>query len=113
MTVQATITQKLTVALQPLYLDVINESANHHVPAGAETHFKLVVASARFDGQSRVRRHQDIYALLRDELAVGVHALAIHAYTPDEWQANQGVPASPACLGGSKQTQDKNKEMQA
>lgn len=102
MTVQQTITQKLTIALQPLHLDVINESGSHHVPAGSETHFKLVIASLRFEGQSRVQRHRRVYDILAEELAGGVHALAIHTYTPEEWQGSQAVPASPDCLGGSK-----------
>ena len=40
--------------------------------------------------------------LLGEAFRGGLHALSIHAKTPDEWAATPGAPASPACLGGSK-----------
>ena len=43
---------------------------------------------------------QLVYSLLGDELADGVHALALHTYTPDEWSDIGGVPDSPNCMGG-------------
>jgi len=100
--VETIIQTKISAALRPEYLDVINESGSHNVPAGSETHFKLVVVSSNFEGKNRVARHRAIYAELADELAGGVHALALHTYTPDEWTAlDQPAPASPNCLGGS------------
>ena len=103
MSVQSVILEKITKTLSPLVVDVINESHQHNVPANSETHFKLIVVSADFEEQSLVKRHQFIYELLNDELASGVHALALHLYTPNEWQLrNQSVAASPQCLGGSK-----------
>ncbi len=54
----------------------------------------------------KVARHQRMYQILADELAGPVHALALHTYSPAEWQQRQGeTPASPNCLGGSKQDQ--------
>lgn len=97
-----TIRAKLDAALSPVYLEVLNESRNHHVPQGSETHFKVVIVSAIFEGLGRVQRHRRVYGLLADELMSGVHALAIHAYTLGEWGAQEGViPVSPACRGGS------------
>ncbi len=103
MSVQQQIETKLRAALSPLELDVANESHMHSVPPGSESHFRVVVVSDAFDGLRAVARHQRIYQLLADELAGGVHALALHTYTPQEWQQRAAsAPASPACLGGSK-----------
>lgn len=101
-TVQQQIRQKLAV-LAPLHLEVVNESFMHSVPPNSETHFKVVIVSPQFNGKRQVARHQSIYQLLAAELAGGVHALALHTYTEDEWQTREhSAPASPECLGGSK-----------
>lgn len=92
----------LTAEFQPVHLEVINESHMHSVPPGSETHFKVVLAAPAFAGKRQVQRHQAIYACLADELQNGVHALALHTFSPEEWLANAAVPASPQCLGGSK-----------
>lgn len=93
------IQNKLQV-LQPQVVDVVNESHMHAGPA-TDSHFKLVVVSDAFAGVRPVARHQQVYALLADELAGPIHALALHLYTPEEFQTVQ-VPLSPNCLGGSK-----------
>lgn len=99
MSVQATIEEKLQ-ALEPVFLAVENESHRHAVPPNSETHFKVTLVSARFEGLMPVKRHQRIYALLADELSGPVHALALHLYTPEEWQASGGQrPDSPNCRG--------------
>lgn len=103
MTVQASIEQKLQAVFAPVTLEVVNESYMHSVPPGSETHFKVVVVSDQFEGKRAVARHQAIYQALADEVQGPVHALAIHTYTPGEWQATNALsPASPQCLGGSK-----------
>lgn len=87
----------------PEHLAVIDESHLHAVPAGSESHFKLVVVSEAFAGESLVKRHRRINSLLRSEFDQGLHALAIHPYTPAEWrERGQEAPASPKCRGGSK-----------
>jgi stress-induced morphogen len=96
------IEQKLRAALTPMVLEVLNESDQHSVPRGSETHFKVVVVSAAFDGKSAVARHQMVYGALAEELQTGIHALAITSRTPGEWEASSAIPASPPCLGGSK-----------
>ncbi|MCH8499554.1 MAG: BolA/IbaG family iron-sulfur metabolism protein [Marinobacter sp.] len=97
---------KLAEAFPGDTCQVINESHSHSVPANSETHFKVTLVSASFAGQFKVKRHQRIYALLADELNAGVHALALHLYTPEEWVARDGAaPASPNCMGGSKKEQ--------
>lgn len=83
--------------LNPLHLELINESHMHAGPA-TDSHFKLVLVSADFAGLRPVARHQKVYALLSEALAGPVHALALHLYTPEEWQ-QASVPASPSCQG--------------
>jgi BolA protein len=97
---QQRIEERLLQAFAPVHLEVLNESHNHN--AGNDTHFKLVVVSGAFDGLRSVARHQKVYALMADEMAQGLHALALHLYTPDEWAATGMAPESPACRGGSK-----------
>lgn len=79
---------KLEAGLAPTRLDIEDESHRHAGHAGAreggETHFRIKVASARFSGKGRVERHRMVYALLADEIAQGVHALALQTQAPDE-----------------------------
>ena len=102
MIVQTEIEFILGEQFQPAHLQVENESHMHSVPPNSETHFKVVAVSGAFDGVRKVARHQKVYALVADELAGPVHALALHTYTPQEWQSQQTAPDSPQCLGGSK-----------
>ena len=91
----------LASQLALLHLDVVDESSGHNVPAGSESHFKVVAVAQDFDGMPRIKRHRRINELLSDEFASGMHALAVHAYTADEWQARFGeAPMSPPCAGG-------------
>ncbi len=96
------ICEKLTADFVPVHMDVEDESHGHSVPEGAESHFKVILASAKFEGLMPVKRHQAVYATLKDELAGSVHALALHLYTPEEWVAKGEAPQSPPCMGGSK-----------
>jgi BolA-like protein 1 len=101
-TVQQTLEAKLAAALQPLHLEVVNESSMHNVPRGSETHFKVLVVSPAFEGLGLVDRHRRVNDTLRDELRAGVHALSIRALTPSQWSEGQASVPSPPCLGGSK-----------
>jgi stress-induced morphogen len=101
MTVADRITEKLRFALEPTHLEVINESQNHNVPKGSETHFKVVVVSPRFEGLAPVRRHQLVYGTLAEEMKSGVHALAITSRSPTEWSTTPTANESPKCLGGN------------
>ncbi|APR76540.1 Cell division protein BolA [Minicystis rosea] len=103
MKMQQQIEGKLGDALAPAHLEVINESSMHSVPPGSETHFKVLVVSAAFEGQNLVARHRRVNEILRDELRSGVHALSIRALTPSQWEAEGAAGfVSPKCLGGSK-----------
>ena len=95
------IEDKLQKDLEPWHLEVINESPNHNVPDGAESHFKIVIVSEKFFDIRAVKRHQLIYSVLAEEMKK-IHAIAIHPFTPDEWADKQsGSTESPDCLGGS------------
>ena len=98
---QERIERKLAEALDPEHLEVVNESGNHNVAAGSETHFKVVVVARAFEGERLIKRHRRVNSTLAEELAAGVHALAMHTYTAEEWRARFGsAPMSPPCLGG-------------
>ncbi len=88
MRVQNAIRAKLTAALAPAVLDVVDESHLHAGHAGArpggETHFRVRVVAAAFAGKSRLERQRLVYRTLADELAGGVHALAMTTLTPAE-----------------------------
>lgn len=105
MSVAAQIETKLTAGLNVAELNIENESHMHSGPA-TDSHFKLTVVSDDFAGKRLVARHQMIYGVLSDLLQNPIHALAMHLYTPQEWQAREGyVMASPTCRGGSKADQ--------
>ncbi len=94
---------KLNDALSPVHLQVENESYMHNVPAGSESHFKVVVVSDKFAGQRPLARHRMVNEALIEEYSA-IHALSIHAYTPEEWREKSGfVAETPKCLGGNKQ----------
>lgn len=95
-------TQLLTQELTPIYLNVEDESANHHVPQGAETHFKVTAVAAKFIGLSRIARHRLLNHLLSQEFELGLHALSMHLYAPEEWEKNKAVLQSPSCRDGYK-----------
>ncbi|MBP2313698.1 BolA family protein [Azospirillum soli] len=82
------IRRKLTEALAPERLDVVDESGRHAGHAGArpegETHFHVTVVSAAFAGRSRIERQRMVYGLLAEEMAERIHALGLTTLTPDE-----------------------------
>jgi len=82
--------RKLEDGLKPARLVINDDSHRHaghagHNPEG-ESHFSIVVVADAFAGKSRVDRHRMVNALLADELAGRVHALALTTLTPDEDQ---------------------------
>ncbi|MDD0823634.1 BolA/IbaG family iron-sulfur metabolism protein [Mannheimia sp. AT1] len=100
MSVEQTIIEKINAEFSPLVLNIENESYMHSSGRGSESHFKLTLVSKKFEGQRTVARHRAVYTCLADELANGVHALALHLYTESEWEEISGtVPKSPNCLG--------------
>ena len=97
------IENKLNDDLNPWFLDVINESPNHNVPDGAESHIKIVIVSEKFLDFRAVKRHQLIYSILNEEMKK-IHAIAIHPFTPEEWKEKTGENLdAPRCLGGGNE----------
>jgi len=88
MTVESMIRETLMVALEPTRLDIENEShlhsGHHGSPGTGESHFRLVVVSAKFAQKTRIERHRMVNTALADLLKNRVHALAIKALAPGE-----------------------------
>jgi BolA protein len=80
--------EKLMLTLRPTRLDVINESELHaghrNSPGTGESHFRVLIVSDAFSGKSRVERHRLVNDALKDELAGGIHALALSTVAPGE-----------------------------
>ena len=76
----------LRAALEPLVLEVHDDSDQHAGHAGAREgrHFSVRIVSARFQGLARVARHRLVYDALHSLMPRGIHALAIDARVPDE-----------------------------
>jgi|TARA_B100001063_G_C16714034_1_gene529654 BolA protein len=102
MKIYQTIEQKLKESLSPIVLKIENESYKHAVPIDSETHFKLVVVSMSFENKPLIKRHQLIYGLLAYELKHSIHALALHTYTPEEWDSDSKVSETPNCMSGGR-----------
>ena len=88
MAVAETIERKLTEALAPLRLRIVDDSEKHRGHAGyregGETHFRVEVVSRDFAGLNRVARQRRVYEILADELEEQVHALQLKTLTPEE-----------------------------
>jgi BolA protein len=87
MSASDTITAKLTEKFAPAFLEVIDESMQHHGHAGwregGETHFRVRIATRHFDGMSRIAQHRAVMDALDAELKGSVHALAIEVLPSD------------------------------
>jgi BolA protein len=107
MTIQETITTKLNNAFSPEHLEVTNESFMHNVPEGSESHFKVIIVCDDFKDKMLIARHRLVNNVLQDELNKkqsegGIHALALHTMTMEEWFKKGKATESPECLGGGK-----------
>ena len=83
----AFIETRLATALAPESIDVRDDSAQHagHAGAAAGGHYTVTIVAGAFAGKSRVARHRLVYDALADVMQRGIHALAITAYTPEEF----------------------------
>ena len=87
--IAAEITKRLTEALGPTQLAVIDDSEKHrghggYNERGGESHFTVEIESPAFTGMSRVQRQRAVNHALADLLVERVHALAIKARAPGE-----------------------------
>ncbi len=91
MTMAQAIKTRLEARLQPVRLEIVDESSQHAGHAGSapggETHFRVLVVSREFEGLSRVARQRLVYETLEGELKSQIHALSLKAQTPEEASA--------------------------
>lgn len=82
------IREKLTAALNPDRLEIVDESHRHAGHAGSrpggETHFRVEVVAAVFQGKNRLERQRLVYAALKDEMSQQIHALSLVTRAPGE-----------------------------
>ena len=87
MSLATEIKQRLA-ALEPLSVDLVDESESHRGHAGYRegggTHWRLAIVSPRFAGQPVVARHRMVYQALGNLMQNPIHALAITARAPNE-----------------------------
>lgn len=83
----AAIRAMLEAALAPVELEVVDDSHKHAGHAGARDgrgHFSVAIVSPAFAGLAPLARHRKVYAALGSLMQSDIHALSIHARTPDE-----------------------------
>jgi BolA protein len=102
MSLETRIRARLDEALDPLHMQLVNESHNHSVAPGSETHWNLVIVSPAFEGKRLIQRHRAVYGALGEELRSGIHALSMKTLAPGEWRGSDVENPQPACMGGSK-----------
>ncbi len=81
------IQRRLEAALQPVRLEVRDESHLHVGHAGARDgrgHFAVLVVSAQFAGERALARHRRVYEAMDELMNTDIHALSIDARTPEE-----------------------------
>lgn len=99
---------RLQKAFVPFFIEVVNESSQHHGgDVNAQTHFKAVVVSDKFQSMTIKERHEQAQAVIGAEVYSKVHALSLHLRTCAEWQQQSTHPfQSPACRGGRSADQN-------
>ena len=94
----ATLIKQRLDDLNPQALEVFDESHEHAGHAGAMEsgggHFQLVIVSERFEGKNMLARHRMVYQAVGDLMPGKIHALAIRAFTPGEFDAHNGLPGN-------------------
>jgi BolA protein len=88
MSVRDAIETKLTAALAPERIEIVDESHLHAGHAGArpggDSHFRVTIVARAFAGKSRIERQRLVNGVLAEEFAAGLHALALVTLTPEE-----------------------------
>lgn len=99
MTLREQILEKLNAEFKPMVLELVNESHLHGRPPGAETHFKLLIVSDKFQGMSRIDRQRAVNQCFEGARQQGLHALTQKTLTPQEWdeQKDKMDFQSPPC----------------
>ncbi len=83
--IEALLRERLAI-LEPLRLEVIDDSALHAGHAGAREggHYRLLIVSPLFSGKTTQQRHRIIYDALGELMRSRIHALSIRSLTPEE-----------------------------
>ena len=100
--IEATIRSRIVDTFAPVHLEIENESYKHSSGKGAESHFKVFVVSAAFEGVPLVQRHRLVMDAVKGGSAVDlpVHALSISAKTPAQFADGAKIQTTPNCKGG-------------
>lgn len=90
--------------LDPLFMEIINESPNHNVPENSESHFRVLIVSEKFSGLTLVQRHQMVHRLVEEQIKGKIHAFSQQTLTPKEFEDRGGrLPhSSPPCAKKQK-----------
>ena len=86
---QSRITTTLRECLEPVHIEVVDESHLHVGHAGAKSgagHYRVIIVSDRFEGMSRIERQRLVYGALSEEMGPDIHALSMKTFTRVEWQ---------------------------
>ena len=82
--------KKLSQTLEPVKLEIQDQSHLHKghagAPDGGESHFDIIIVSHFFEDKSRVSRQKIVYNILKDELHDKIHALSLKTLTPEEFK---------------------------
>lgn len=87
-----TLLDRVRLGLEAEHVELSDESGahvGHPGAAGGAGHYHVVVVSPRFRDRDRVARHRLVYEAVGDLIPDEVHALAITAYTPEEWRRRE------------------------
>jgi BolA protein len=79
--------QRLRAALDPVEIEIVDDSHLHAGHAGAADgrgHFSVSLVCERFANLPVVRRHRLVYEAVGDLMATDIHALSIRALAPGE-----------------------------
>ena len=91
----------LELVLTPLNIShhQLDNDSHKHSGSATDSHYNLVLVSDDFAALGPVKRHQKVYALVGELMQNPIHALALHCYTPEQWQAKQEkMPATAPCM---------------
>lgn len=76
-------------------------ACEHIEVEGDGRHFFATIVSAEFEGTTRVRRHQRVYAALGDRMREQIHALSMKTLTPAEWASSSTAAAEPGAAASA------------
>jgi BolA protein len=90
----ADIERLLKAKLSPTHMELLDEGDHHvgHMQMSSGGHFRVTIVTSAFEGKSLVDRHRMIYEAVEMGQNPAIHALAIRAFTPEEWKRRDGTP---------------------